>query len=79
MKIKCGIKVYDWKCSLPKGHSGDHDYHADKCPIAYCPSCRKPVYHEWDWELHGHAPKLRKSDKERIQLNQQQQNSVDVL
>ncbi len=27
---KCGVKVYGWYCQLPKGHTGDHDYHAPK-------------------------------------------------
>lgn len=22
----CGIGVYSWRCALPKGHTGDHDY-----------------------------------------------------
>jgi hypothetical protein len=23
-------------------------------PIAHCPECDKPIYSEWEWELHKH-------------------------
>lgn len=50
---------------------------SDTNPIAHCPECDKPIYHEWEWMLHRHPCVYDLEDCDIDDYEEEEEHALD--